>query len=88
MYGTSASSPTVGSIITLINGARIAVGKKPLGFLNPWIYSNPWMLNDITNGTNPGCGTQGFSAVAGWDPVTGYGTPDTLKMTGSALLQQ
>lgn len=29
------------------------------------------MLKDITNGTNPGCGTKGFSAVEGWDPVTG-----------------
>jgi hypothetical protein len=33
------------------------------------------MLNDITNGTNPGCGTAGFSAARGWDPVTGLGTP-------------
>ena len=22
-------------------------------------------------GSNPGCGTNGFSAAAGWDPVTG-----------------
>jgi hypothetical protein len=29
------------------------------------------MLNDITNGTNLGCSTPGFSAVPGWDPVTG-----------------
>ena len=41
--------------------------------MNPALYSNPWMLNDITNGTNPGCGTVGFSAVPGWDPVTGLG---------------
>lgn len=24
-------------------------------------------------GTNPGCNTLGFSAVPGWDPVTGLG---------------
>ena len=29
----------------------------------------------ITTGSNPGCGTEGFSAVEGWDPVTGLGTP-------------
>lgn len=32
---------------------------------------------------NPGCGTKGFSAVKGWDPVTGLGTPkfdDLLKI--------
>jgi hypothetical protein len=34
------------------------------------------MLNDITNGTNPGCGTAGISAARGWDPVTGLGTPE------------
>ncbi|KAH9025386.1 hypothetical protein EDB85DRAFT_1982937, partial [Lactarius pseudohatsudake] len=33
-------------------------------------------LNDITSGSNPGCGTDGFSAIPGWDPVTGLGTPD------------
>ena len=31
VFGTSASSPTFGSVITLINDARLAVGKKPVG---------------------------------------------------------
>lgn len=31
VYGTSASSPVVGSIITMINDARIAKGKSPVG---------------------------------------------------------
>lgn len=31
-------------------------------------------------GNNPGSGTQGFSAVKGWDPVTGLGTPNYLKL--------
>ena len=26
-------------------------------------------LNDITKGSNPGCGTEGFPAVTGWDAV-------------------
>src|ERR1700691_1021276 len=30
-YGTSASSPVVGSMITMINDARLAVGKGPVG---------------------------------------------------------
>ncbi|KAH8987137.1 subtilisin-like protein [Lactarius hatsudake] len=33
-------------------------------------------LNDITSGSNPGCNTDGFSAVVGWDPVTGLGSLD------------
>ena len=42
------------------------------------------MLNDITNGTNPGCGTEGFEAVEGWDPVTGLGECD-LSLSSKPL---
>ncbi|KAE9365864.1 subtilisin-like protein [Stipitochalara longipes BDJ] len=76
IFGTSASTPIVGSIISLINEQRIASGKKPVGFINPVLYANPSAMNDITEGNNPGCGTSGFSAVPGWDPVTGLGTPN------------
>lgn len=63
-----------------INEERIAAGKGTIGFINPALYQNPGILNDITNGTNPGCGSDGFSAVTGWDPVTGLGTPNFPKM--------
>ncbi|KAH9922264.1 Pro-kumamolisin, activation domain-containing protein [Fomitopsis serialis] len=33
-------------------------------------------FNDITVGNNPGCGTEGFNTTIGWDPVTGWGTPN------------
>ncbi|CAJ2503639.1 Uu.00g110330.m01.CDS01 [Anthostomella pinea] len=79
-YGASAASPTFGAIITLINAARLAVGKSTVGFINPFIYANADMFNDITSGSNPGCGTDGFTAVEGWDPVTGLGTPNFPKM--------
>lgn len=59
---------------------RVAAGKGPLGFINPVLYRHPEVLNDITNGTNPGCGTEGFSAAEGWDPVTGLGTPNYPKL--------
>jgi tripeptidyl-peptidase I len=80
VYGTSASSPTFGSIITIINEYRAAIGKGSVGFLNPTLYANPSVLNDITSGGNQGCGTPGFQAVPGWDPVTGLGTPNTPKL--------
>ena len=80
--GTSASAPIVGSIITLINEQRIKAGKGPIGFINPVLYGNPWALNDIVEGGNPGCGTNGFDAVEGWDPVTGLGTLDFEKLLG------
>ena len=37
-------------------------------------------FNDITSGSNPGCGTEGFYAQPGWDPVTGVGTPNFVKL--------
>jgi len=33
VFGTSCSSPVVGSLITMINDARIAIGKSPVGEL-------------------------------------------------------
>jgi len=82
VFGTSASSPVVGSLITLINDARLAAGKGPVGFLNPSIYSTAFAsaFNDITSGGNQGCGTPGFTATTGWDPVTGVGTPNFTKL--------
>ncbi|KAK5159672.1 hypothetical protein LTR04_004895 [Oleoguttula sp. CCFEE 6159] len=80
VYGTSASSPTTGSILTLINEARFNAGKGSISFINPVLYANPDVLNDITEGGNQGCGTPGFGAAPGWDPVTGLGTPNYPKM--------
>ncbi|KAL1595200.1 hypothetical protein SLS60_009888 [Paraconiothyrium brasiliense] len=78
--GTSASTPIFASVINLINEERIKAGKGPVGFVNPVLYAHPEVLNDITNGTNPGCGTDGFAASKGWDPATGLGTPNYPKM--------
>ncbi|RAL08475.1 S53 family peptidase [Aspergillus homomorphus CBS 101889] len=78
--GTSASTPIFASVINRIIEKRIAAGKGPVGFLNPVLYRNAEALNDITNGTNPGCGTDGFSTAPGWDPVTGLGTPNFPKL--------
>ncbi|KAI6016231.1 Pro-kumamolisin, activation domain-containing protein [Pisolithus marmoratus] len=84
--GNSASTPTFASIISMVNDARISMGKKGLGFLNPWLYSMGYSgLNDITTGHNPGCGTEGFNASIGWDPVTGLGTPNFEKLKQLAL---
>ncbi|KAH8986403.1 subtilisin-like protein [Lactarius hatsudake] len=79
--GTSCSTPIVAGIISLLNDYRFSQGKPPLGFLNPWLYGGGLSgLNDIVSGSNPGCDTDGFSAVVGWDPVTGLGTPDFLRL--------
>jgi len=79
--GTSASAPTFAAVISLLNDHLITIGKKPLGFLNPFLYSRGQSgLNDITSGSNPGCSTDGFTAGVGWDPVTGLGTPNFIKL--------
>jgi len=82
VFGTSCSSPVTGSFITMINDARLAAGKRPVGFINPAIYSEQFRdaFNDITMGGNQGCGTPGFTATEGWDPVTGVGTPNVSKL--------
>ncbi|GAM84188.1 hypothetical protein ANO11243_021810 [Dothideomycetidae sp. 11243] len=85
VFGTSASSPTLGSILTLVNEVRLDFGKSPIGFINPTLYANPGSLNDITQGGNQGCGTAGFSSAPGWDPVTGLGTPNFPRLLRTFL---
>jgi tripeptidyl-peptidase-1 len=76
----SEQAPIAASIIALINDARLNTGKGPVGFINPVIYANPHAFNDIVTGNNPGCGTDGFNATKGWDPITGLGTPNYEKL--------
>ncbi|KAF8268126.1 peptidase S8/S53 domain-containing protein [Lactarius quietus] len=79
--GTNCATPTVVGIISMLNDYQVAVGRPALGFLNPWLYGDGLAgLRDITSGSNPGCGTDGFSATTGWDPVTGLGTPDFVEL--------
>ncbi len=70
-YGTSTSTPAFASIIALLNDRLLSAGKPPLGFLNPLLYSRGVAaFTDVTAGSNPGCGTEGFPADVGWDPVS------------------
>ena len=63
-------------MISLLNDARIVARLPTLGFFNPWLYAQGFKgLNDV-GGSNPGCGTNGFTAVKSRDPVTGLGTPN------------
>jgi len=84
--GTSCASPTFSGVVGLLNDIRLQNGKSTLGFLNPWIYQTGFSsMNDITSGDNPGCGTRGFTAIKGWDPCSGYGTPDYSKLAKAVL---
>ena len=76
--GTSASCPVVAGIFAQLNNVRLAAGKPSLGWLNPLIYANPSCFNDVNDGSMNNCnaGTTGFSALGGWDPATGMGSPN------------
>ncbi|KAI0059677.1 subtilisin-like protein [Artomyces pyxidatus] len=84
--GGQQATAAFAGLVSLLNNARIEHGKPPLGFLNPFLYSSGLTaLNDITSGSAQGCGTPGFSATAGWDPITGLGTPDFSKLKDLVL---
>lgn len=83
--GTSCSTPAFAGVVALLNDARVAAGKKPLGFLNQIFYAHPEVFTDIEKGSNPGCGTNGFPAVAGYDPVTGLGAPKYAALRALAM---
>lgn len=86
--GTSCAAPTASSILSLVNDALLAAGKPVLGFLNPWLYKKGYQaFTDVIKGSALGCnetGLDGFPAAKGWDAVTGFGTPNFLKILETA----
>ena len=69
--GTSAVSPLWSGLLGRINQS---IGRA-VGFLHPTLYSNPQVCRDITQGNNGA-----YSANAGWDPCTGYGSPNGVLL--------
>jgi kumamolisin len=62
--------------IALVNQQLVSHGKSTIGFINPTIYaknvtsSYSTGFHDITSGTSGS-----YSAVTGYDLVTGWGSP-------------
>lgn len=85
--GTSASCPVVAGIFANLNNERLAAGKSPLGYLNPFVYANPQCFNDVNDGSLNNCykGYDGFAALNGWDPATGFGTPIYSCLSAAAM---
>jgi kumamolisin len=74
--GTSWSAPVWAALCARINDALVRAGKPPLGFLNPRLYAlQGSCFRDVTVGSN---GT--YRAAAGYDPVTGLGTPNVTAL--------
>jgi len=80
--GTSCATPAASGIFGLLNDLRMQQGKSTLGFLNPLIYANADAFFDVTSGSSEGCSYSGggWPAAAGWDAVTGVGTPNYSKL--------
>jgi hypothetical protein len=72
--GTSAGAPQWAALIAIANEDRVAAGKTTLDGPTqtlPALYSLPSSdFHDITSGSN-----NGYSAAAGYDEVTGRGSP-------------
>merc|ERR1712183_1051945 len=77
--GTSASTPSWGAIISLLNEECLSAsgGSKTLGFVNPLLYQNADAFNDITKGSNAvgENAASGWKCTEGWDAATGLGPP-------------
>ena len=75
--GTSFAAPMWAGFIALVNQQLANNGDKPIGFINPSIYTENTTggdyatdFHDITSGTSGS-----YSAVTGYDLVTGWGSP-------------
>jgi subtilase family serine protease len=84
--GTSASAPLWAGLIALAD----QYAGRHLGFVNPAIYrigrssSYNEAFHDVTTGDNaptfPGHAISGYTAARGWDPVTGWGSPNARAL--------
>ena len=75
--GTSFAAPMWAGYIALVNQRLMADGYSTLGFINPYLYSfgvgssYDTDFHDITSGKSGS-----YSAVKGYDLVTGWGSPN------------
>ena len=74
--GTSFAAPMWAGFIALVNQQLVSQGKATIGFINPTIYADNVTskystgFHDITSGKSGS-----YSAVKGYDLVTGWGSP-------------
>lgn len=91
--GTSAASPALAGMLSLINAELVGKNLPTIGFLNTLIYSNKTLaaiFTDVVQGDNK-CGAAGYTccggydAGEGWDAVTGLGVPSWKKLREAVL---
>jgi subtilase family serine protease len=84
--GTSYAAPQWAGLTAMANQQAVAGGGSTLGFLNPRLYrigtgsSYDSDFHDITSGSNGQ-----YSAVTGFDLVTGWGSPNGPNLINSLV---
>ncbi|MGA9039067.1 MAG: S53 family peptidase [Terriglobales bacterium] len=87
--GTSYAAPLWAGFLALTNQQGAADGKAPLGFINPALYaigtgsSYTSDFHDQTSGNNGK-----YNAVAGFDLVTGWGSPTGVDLIDALLASE
>jgi hypothetical protein len=80
--GTSIGAPQWAGLVAVANARRAAIGKRPLGDFHAALYQaiarsplpRAASFNDVVDGRDGACA--GCAAAAGYDTVTGWGTPN------------
>jgi len=94
--GTSAASPLVASLLTLINAERAQAAAHPVGYLTPVLYQSSdgngttigaIACTDVVSGENTTDKIGGYSAGPGYDAVSGWGTPIGVKLASAIPMQ-
>jgi kumamolisin len=83
--GTSAASPLVASLLTVINANRAAAGQPRVGYITPVLYQasagggatvGSIGCTDVVSGNNDTASAGGYSAGPGYDAASGWGAPN------------
>ncbi len=87
--GTSFAAPMWAAYMALVNQQLVADGYKSLGFINPYLYafgvssSYGTDFHDITSGKSGS-----YSAVTGYDLVTGWGSPNGVNLINALVTEK
>lgn len=100
--GTSAATPLFASMLAIVNTRLASVGRSPVGFVNPSLYSffanatQKGVFRDITVGYNnclktnfdgqATCCDLGYRAAVGWDAVSGLGGIRDFEVLAQLLM--
>ena len=88
--GTSAGTPQWAGLAAIVNAMRLAAGKFPMTGMNAALYGAAKKANnyhDVTTGTNGTCGVL-CTATAGYDYVTGLGSPQANNLINALARAQ